>query len=127
MALQELRLTSNTRRTFRTDKDLSCQLQIAPLILIAFVENAFKYGVHPDIASEIQIAITIAGTMLRLNVYNTKAAEPDGEEKNGIGIHNTRKRLRLLYPDEHTLTIAENHTSYFVELTLDLNVKSHSH
>ncbi len=127
VALQKLRMTANTHLIFRADKDFSHQLQIAPLILISFIENAFKYGVHPDMLSEIQIVITISSNVLILKVYNTKAVEPDDEEKNGIGIHNTQKRLNLLYPDEHKLTISENYNSYFVELTLNLNVKSHSH
>ena len=94
-------------------------LQIAPLILISFIENAFKHGVNPDAPSDILINIQLTGQQLKLQVTNKKVSkrQVDGE---GIGIENTVKRLQLLYPSHHQLNITENDDEYAVQLSMDL-------
>lgn len=92
--------------------------QITPLILISFIENAFKHGVNPDENSEIQIGIEILGDELRLFVSNRKVHSVHKE--GGIGVANTRERLEMLYAGRHTIDIKEDEEHYSVTLTLEL-------
>lgn len=95
--------------------------KISPLILIPFVENAFKYGVNPEENSDIRIAVRITEHSLALEVTNNKVhVRADREEASGLGIANTRDRLELLYPGKYALTIKENERQFFVLLTLHL-------
>ncbi|GAB3331651.1 histidine kinase [Larkinella ripae] len=94
---------------------------IAPLILISFIENAFKYGVNPEEESRIRIAITLPENKLQLFVFNRKVRVFHGDETaGGIGIENTRARLQLIYPDRHTLVINDTADGFSVDLTIDL-------
>lgn len=98
--------------------------QIAPLILIVFVENAFKHS-QASQSEDIQIAISIAVSpegMLDFTCKNN--FEPTTNTDNlshGIGLANVKKRLQLLYPDAHQLHIREDGKQYEVNLRLQLN------
>lgn len=92
--------------------------QITPLILISFIENAFKHGVNPDENSEIHISIDIVGSHLTLFVANKKVHSVHNE--GGIGMANTTERLQMLYSGRHTLDIRQDDENYSVTLTLDL-------
>lgn len=96
------------------------QLDIAPLLLFSFIENAFKYGVNPEEESLIQVLITIQGSRLNMEVVNNKVQISQLEPSTGIGLRNARDRLRLIYPDTHELTIDETPTRYHVTLRLTL-------
>ncbi|GGB15529.1 sensor histidine kinase [Puia dinghuensis] len=94
---------------------------IAPLLLIPFVENAFKHGINPEQPSAIRIRIDIGEKELRLAVTNRKVAPkllPTGPA--GLGINNTRQRLGILYPAQYTLSIEDNADDFHVLLTLHL-------
>jgi hypothetical protein len=93
--------------------------QIVPLLLIPFVENAFKYGVNPEEPSIITIRIDIRDGELVLLVANKKVAPPQPAlEPGGLGIKNTRERLQLLYPGQHTLEIKDGNKDFTVSLIL---------
>jgi LytS/YehU family sensor histidine kinase len=95
--------------------------QIAPLILISFIENAFKYGVNAEEDSVIGIHMNIEENKLNMRVYNHKVnVQMAHEGKTGTGIANTKTRLDLLYPARHLLTISENEKEFSVSLTLIL-------
>ena len=94
---------------------------IAPLLLIPFVENAFKHGINPEQPSAIRIRIDIGEKELRLEVTNKKVATkllPAGPH--GLGINNTRQRLGILYPAQYTLSIEDGADNFHVLLTLSL-------
>jgi hypothetical protein len=96
-------------------------LTIAPLLLISFVENAFKYGVNPDRPSPITIRLTIEGGTLALHVFNLKARTSETtDESTGIGLVNTRARLQLLYPGRHALRVRDEPDQFTVDVTLTL-------
>jgi LytS/YehU family sensor histidine kinase len=99
---------------------LAASQKIAPLILIPFIENAFKHGVNPEEDSDIYIGITISGDELRLEVVNKKVHIHHAEKHSGLGIANAKKRLQLLYPGEHTLRIEDNKEDFRVFVTLKL-------
>lgn len=96
------------------------RLQIAPLLLFSFIENAFKYGVSPEEDSRIHIHLTIQGDELLLFVSNRKVQVSQLEKSTGIGLQNTQERLRLLYPTAHQLTIDDSPTHFRIHLMLTL-------
>lgn len=118
--LQELRFGESMQLDFIVEGSLSGK-KIAPLILIAFIENAFKYGVNAEEESPIKIEIHIIDTVLTLKVYNHKVkrvGDKDGDH--GLGIANTENRLQLLYPSKHLLEIKNTEKDFTVLLTLNL-------
>ncbi|HRI19545.1 MAG TPA: sensor histidine kinase [Panacibacter sp.] len=95
--------------------------KIAPLILIPFIENAFKHGVNAEENQDIKITITIKEKELQLHVINNKVhAQNFEEEKSGLGIENTKERLRLLYPEAYNLAIDDKEKYFSVLLTMQL-------
>ncbi|MDI1254694.1 MAG: sensor histidine kinase [Flavobacterium sp.] len=92
--------------------------RITPLILISFIENAFKHGVNPDENSEIDIRITITHKQLELLVHNKKVHTVQSES--GIGMKNTMERLEHLYNEHHTIEITQNDKMYAIKLTMEL-------
>lgn len=120
IAMQLLRAGDNL--TFSLDiKGETNDKQIAPLLLLPFIENAFKYGLSPEEKSEISIFIHSTEQQLFLRVRNTivEVALTE-EEKSETGIENTQKRLDLIYPGKHKLDIAQTKKNYLVELQIDL-------
>lgn len=93
---------------------------IAPMILITFIENAFKYGVSSHKGSDIYITIMIEGDNLYFETCNPVVVRP-AKEKSGYGIDNCRKRLNLIYSGKYQLVIKEQENDYHVTLILNLN------
>lgn len=118
--LQRIRFGASLPLTFVLNGSPSGQL-IAPLILISFVENAFKYGVNASEDAAIKIDISIEEQSLQFHVFNKKVTFSDiPAASSGLGIENTRKRLELLYPGRHTLDIADTTGHFSVSLSLQL-------
>ncbi|MEZ4824740.1 MAG: histidine kinase [Bacteroidia bacterium] len=78
---------------------------IEPMLLIPFVENAFKHGVGMIADPVIDIHLVISDTSLEFQVKNKTTTDNAKDPGSGIGLHNVRRRLELLYPDSHTLEI----------------------
>ncbi|WP_339793455.1 sensor histidine kinase [uncultured Imperialibacter sp.] len=94
--------------------------QIAHLIFLVFLENAFKHGNTMNGTIDISLDIT-EGDVLHFCVSNdTITGNKTLEEKSGVGLTNVRKRLGLIYPEKHKLTLLEEPTSFTVNLTIDL-------
>ncbi|RYF75863.1 MAG: sensor histidine kinase [Cytophagaceae bacterium] len=120
IALQRLRLDGTVPIQYTTQGN-SHGLQIAPLVLISFIENAFKYGASPQEPSQITIQIDVAGEELHLFVFNQKVRVSDATAaSSGIGLTNTKARLQLLYPGRHKLEIRDEPASFTVNLYLTL-------
>ena len=99
--------------------DFVKSLVVPPLILITFLENAFKHGVSYQHESFIEVRMAVEGDSLIFECRNSKA-EVSNEEKGGVGLSNVRKRLDLLYEQNYTLSIHDEPQVYTVELTLPL-------
>lgn len=94
---------------------------VAPLLLIPFVENAFKHGSANQLGqSYIHLTINSIDNQLRFRIANSLTPDSRPGLSGGIGLTNVRKRLELLYPDGHSLTIQPEPTRFVVDLTLDL-------
>lgn len=94
---------------------------IEPLLLISFIENAFKYGTDYKGNTHVKIKIQIEGNELDFWVENRVEKFECDAENSGIGISNIKSRLKLLYPDSHILTIVEKDQIYSVHLNLKLD------
>ncbi|MDD5149241.1 MAG: sensor histidine kinase [Flavobacterium sp.] len=94
---------------------------IEPLLLISFIENAFKYGTDYKGNTHVKIKIVIEENNLDFWVENRVEKNFPDPENSGIGISNIKNRLKLLYPDSHILTIEENDKNYLVHLNLKLD------
>ena len=120
--LEEKRLSDRCTVEFLIEGDLS-SLRISPMLLIPFVENAIKHGAQStNEKSKIDISATIKNTMLDFCVVNSKPSMISDTLRKGIGLENVRRRLGLLYPNAHTLDIAEKRSEYRVKLTVDLTM-----
>ncbi len=99
------------------------KLRIAPLIILPFIENAFKHGVSsfPGIAF-ITTSIKVHSNTLVFAIENTKnPLKTNGENHTkGIGLQNVRKRLNLIYPEKYILKIDDKQDTFSVNLTLEL-------
>ncbi|HSI76963.1 MAG TPA: histidine kinase, partial [Lunatimonas sp.] len=122
--LQELRIKGqeNIALTF-IKPDSTCTGEIAPMLLIPFIENAFKHGISMQKKSWVNIHLRCLAGSVHLDVTNSihRTTSNDPEYKaSGIGLENVRQRLKLLYSGKHELTIRENDTEYFVHLSIQL-------
>lgn len=101
-------------------KEFNSDLKIEPLLLIPFIENAFKYGVNIEKQSEITIKIILFENQLDCIVKNYITEECLYENSTKVGVKNTQKRLKILYPDKHHLEIKNTETEYIVHLKIEL-------
>lgn len=122
---QKLRTEINPDIQIKLDlKEPAEPLQIAPMLLIPFVENAFKHGISLMESSVIRISLDVRFRNLIFIVYNTvhRAKKFKVEkEKGGIGLANVKERLNLFYPEKHDLIIREEEKDFYVELKIDFN------
>lgn len=93
--------------------------QVVPLVLISFVENAFKHGIITDPDNPIKINIIIDTGRLVFTIEN-KTSVQNKDKTVGIGLSNVRRRLDLLYPNKYNLDISHNESFYSAELSIDL-------
>ena len=89
------------------------------MLLITFVENAIKHGVLNEPQNPILVKISIENNSLNLFVKNKKQLGIK-DETSGIGLQNTIKRLKLVYPQNHKLEINDLPKSYSANLTINI-------
>ncbi|MBC8033524.1 MAG: histidine kinase [Chitinophagaceae bacterium] len=105
---------------FRSDND---ELTIAPMLLIPFVENAFKHaGSFVDNQSFIKIELLTDRNKLYFSVWNkyTFTKPEQSDKSSGIGLSNVKKRLQLLYPQQHSLQVEKEKDVFMVSLQINL-------
>lgn len=116
--LQKIRFGQKAYIDFKVEGKVENQ-QIVPLVLIAFVENAFKHGLANTQQSPIRLLIEIDDGHLRFFIQNKKHLH-NRDESGGIGLNNVKRRLDLLYPGKYNLEISDETDTYTVELSLIL-------
>jgi len=93
---------------------------IAPLLLLPFIENAFKHGTSDQIENcWLSVDISVKNQVLKAKIANGKNGFTN-ESKNGIGIANVRKRLAFIYPGDHDLELNDEGDFFVVSLVVDL-------
>lgn len=115
--LQRLRLGKNMHIDFSVS-DNSAQVKIAPLLLMTFIENIFKYGVSNHHTGNIVIRLVAEGQRIDFFCQNQIFTIAQNSNREGVGIANTKQRLNRLYPDKHSLNIKAKESIFTVELTL---------
>ncbi|MBC3538772.1 sensor histidine kinase [Rufibacter sediminis] len=121
------RLRTDESPNIRIEADVQQEVglaQISPMLLIPFVENAFKHGISFREPSFIKIMLEVKNTVLYFDVNNSKHEKQGNDpekDKSGIGLTNVKQRLQLLYPGRHELIIRETGKEFFVHLTLQLS------
>jgi two-component system LytT family sensor kinase len=116
--LQKIRFGKNSYIDFKVNGKIGEQ-QIVPLLLIAFIENAFKHGIANDPSSPIRLLADVDQEHLHFYSQNKKHNN-NRDTLGGIGLNNVRRRLDLLYPGKYTLSIIDNADTYTCELSLAL-------
>ncbi len=116
--LEKLRLTNSCDVKVNLE-DIDEDLMISPLLFLPFVENAFKHGTHPNQKCFVDIEIKTIEEHL---YFKTKNSIINNRKvvKTNIGLHNTKRRLELLFPQNHTLNITNNGQEFLVEIQLTL-------
>jgi sensor histidine kinase YesM len=125
IGLQKLRTEHNPALQIQINIEEPAEpVSIAPMLLIPFVENAFKHGISFREPSEIRVSLEMEAAKLMFDVYNTKHEKQDNDperNKSGIGLINVKDRLQLLYPLKHELVIRETSKEFFIHLTIELS------
>lgn len=116
--LQKLRFKEKVHVDLHVDMDKEGH-RIMPLLLISFLENAFKHGVSTDADKPIRIAISVQNGRLHLKTENAKNRVNKDQTK-GVGLTNLKRRLQLGYPDRHTIHVVESEHYYSSELFIYL-------
>ncbi len=119
IALQRLRLKNTEAVNLNVHGDTK-HLKIHPLLLISFIENAFKYGTDYKGNTKIDIVITIENNRLNFKVDNIVGLYKKDETSSGVGLKNIENQLHYLYKDKHQLTTKIEDGYYKVDLVLKL-------
>ncbi|MGV3538267.1 MAG: sensor histidine kinase [Rufibacter sp.] len=115
--LQLLRLSKQVQVTYKAEGHL-WQKVIPPMVLMTFVENAFKYGVSNHEPATISIALAAEEQTVSFVCINTLFETPRNVVSTGIGLVNIRQRLAHLYRGKHSLEITQDNGFFTVHLTL---------
>ena len=121
--LNEMQIEERGRVNFTT-QNIKAGFQIAPLILIVFIENAFKHSTASqtdEISIDVDVQLSDVG-ILEFVCKNSFQPQSNTESiSQGIGLENVKKRLQLIYPDAHQLDIQKSENLYEVRLSIELN------
>lgn len=117
--LQKLRLMANVTVDYQIEGNFQDK-ELEPMLLLPFIENAFKHGIDSIKKCHISILVKITDSSLILSVKNpvVKNVKSSSREPGGIGLVNSKKRLELLYGPNHQLNIFQNDEFYKIELQL---------
>jgi two-component sensor histidine kinase len=116
--LQKLRFREGAHVVLEVEGEVKDQV-IVPLMLISFVENAFKHGVATDERNPIYINISLFENTILFTLRNLKNKQ-NKDQTGGIGMVNVKRRLDLTYPQQYKLTVEDGEDHYFCELYLNL-------
>ncbi len=127
IALQRLRFVESDKFDLKVELDDSlCLHAIAPMLLVPFVENAFKHGISLRQNSWIYVKLHCQNQRLHFSVFNSIHPKQDQDPEkysSGIGLVNVKKRLELLYSKTHALTIHRTEKEFSVALEIDFTSK----
>ena len=118
ISLEKMRFNESLKVDFKTN-DVHLDYQIAPMLLIPFVENSFKHGSLIKGILTISIEVSMNGNELSFCIKNSHT--PELKETKGIGLENIKKRLEALYPNQYSLEI--NQTTNEFEVIMKLRKK----
>lgn len=118
ISLEKMRFHEKLQVDFM-DYSNHSEIQIAPMLLIPFVENSFKHGTMINGVLSVKITISVSSNELRFIVKNSANNKMQSPE--GIGLKNIQKRLVALYPNTHLLKIVQKKDSFKINLSIKIN------
>ena len=119
--IELMKLRCNEKTEVTTNFDVKHNMDIAPLLFISLVENAFKHGVSSNRPSKIDIRLLQNSDELIFNCDNTNFPKDDADRSgSGIGLENTRRRLELMYASRYTWEQSLEGDIYHVRITLNI-------
>lgn len=123
ITLEKIRYDDAVEVSFQVSGDI-LDKQIAPMLLIAFVENSFKHGASEGVGNAwVKVLVEVTDTQLFLDVSNSMTTLPErveNTEDGGVGLPNVQHRLDLLYKDKYKLKLDKTTEHYHIRLALDL-------
>lgn len=122
--IELMRLRYSSRVSISLDMpEMMPDVMLPPLLLIIFVENAFKHGVSYAAPSFIDIKVEVTQDKLKFRCRNSRQEQKPDEKKKkgGVGLANARRRLDLLFPNRYNFEIKENDKEYDVQLEIPLS------
>jgi len=117
--LQRLRLFDNVKVEFNVEGEAD-NIKIQPLLLIPFIENAFKHGTDSTSDCLINIDLDIEQGSIQLIVKNDVLKSRNEDGKSGFGLNNIKRRLELEYPEKHMLTTESVDNKFIVKLLISI-------
>ena len=122
--LERLRQGKNVDIHFTVNGEVTNQ-KIAPLMFIPFLENSFKHGLSNQLSRGfVNIVLNVENRNIHLFIENSKPETlplRNHKKSGGIGLVNVRRRLNILYPNQHQLVVKDNPKTYTIDLNLELN------
>jgi len=115
--LEKIRFQDTLKVDFQAN-NISPEIQIAPMLLIPFIENAFKHGSLVDGFLQIKVQAKVTNDELNFKIINSVISEDSKESESGIGLTNIKKRLNLLYKENHHLHIKKEDNWFTVTLNI---------
>ena len=124
IALEKIRFQDTLNIAFKAS-DILSEFQVAPMLLIPFVENAFKHGDLIDGVLDIQLDLKIVDGCLHFKIQNTVLGDNEPKVDRGLGLKNIRQRLDLVYANNYELKIEHQKNMFSVYLKIrNLNIKN---
>jgi len=117
ISLEKIRFQDTLKISFVMD-EINENLQVAPMLFIPFVENAFKHGSIIDGFLTIEIVIKMKGTELEFTMKNSNKQDMDSLASKGVGLDNITKRLNLLYKENYELKVVQENSWHKVFLLI---------
>ncbi|MFT7281714.1 MAG: two-component system LytT family sensor kinase [Cyclobacteriaceae bacterium] len=123
LEMEQLRRGDILDIEFKVANDIG-YVEIAPLVLLTFIENAFKHvSTHLDKKNWIHISINSVSGWLQVIIENSIKQKPESEEDNelgGIGLANIHKRLEIIYGEKHSIKTAESLKTFKIQLKIEI-------
>jgi hypothetical protein len=121
LSLQQLRVSQRGNIAINTKIECADSAAlIAPMLLIPFIENAWKYGISMDNPCFINLNISVVANQLTFYLENSVLTNQSKNKGSGLGVSNVQQRLALIYPDQYKLTIQSDKKKYCVDLIISL-------
>lgn len=119
IGLEQVRFRESLSVTFT--KNIQRDIQVPPMLFIAFVENAFKHGGPIDEFLIINIHLEVVDKRLHFTIENTVKAAQNNTLNHGLGLKNSKKRLDVLYPQRYTLTSELKGNWFYLDVNITLD------
>lgn len=128
ITLEQERLGKRCRISYQppADEPALQSYQLAPLLLMPLVENAFKHGTGDLKGCFVDITIHLKRNRLDLTINNSLPVHKPAEGSTGVGLENTRKRLDMLYPQQHELVLLHENDRFITRLAIQLTQRQHA-